>query len=368
MNKEQDNIINSITNPHGILLLSPRLGKTRIGIELIKKFKFKSILWVTPNTKLRDKDIPEEFVKWKAKSFLKKTTIICYPSLINLKGSFDLIIFDELQDITSTNIEPLFNGNVTYSKILGLTGTLPKHKDKLDIYKLLKLKVLVEVGIEEAIDSDLIADYQINCIELHLDNVNKNIEAGNSQKRFYQTEVQKYDYLSKQINTWLYTTNEKTKRFFLLQRMRFINSCKSKNDYAKKLLEKLPGRTLIFTGGIEQAESICENTYHSKTTDEKLNQFIDGKIDKLACVNAGGVGFTYRNVDNILITQVNSNKKGQIVQKIARGLVKQEGYKANIYILYLKNTVDENWLNSSLEDFNTDKVKYLHKNFINELF
>lgn len=63
-NKIQKEIVEQIgVNPHGLLLLSPRIGKTKIGIDVIKKQKPKSILWITPSTKLRDKDIPEEFIQ-----------------------------------------------------------------------------------------------------------------------------------------------------------------------------------------------------------------------------------------------------------------------------------------------------------------
>lgn len=83
------------SNPHGLLLLAPRIGKTKIGIDIIKRDKPKKILWITPSTKLRDKDIPEEFATWKAKTYLKKATIVCWASLSSVKGHYDLIIMDE---------------------------------------------------------------------------------------------------------------------------------------------------------------------------------------------------------------------------------------------------------------------------------
>ena len=47
-----------------------------------------------------------------------------------------------------------------------------------------------------------------------------------------------------------------------------------------------------------------------------------------------------------------------------RSLVLQEGYEANIYILVVKNTVDEDWLKKVLNDFDKDKVEYINsKNY-----
>ena len=92
----QQNILDNIPNPaHGLLQLAPRVGKTKLGIDIIKREKPKKVLWVTPNTKLRDEDIPAEFKQWKATTYLKKTDIICYASLANHKGNYDKIILDD---------------------------------------------------------------------------------------------------------------------------------------------------------------------------------------------------------------------------------------------------------------------------------
>ena len=313
----QAQILDNIPNPaHGLLQLSPRIGKTKLGIEIIKREKPKKVLWITPNTKLRDEDIPAEFKQWKALSYLKKTDIICYASLANHTGNYDKIILDEIQDLTINNCKSLLDGRVKYNTILGMTGTLPKHKDKLDLYNKLELRSLVEMSIDEAVENKLIAPYKIKIIEIDLDARDKYIVGGSKAKPFMQTEKARYEYLTKLINIKLFS-GQPVPKFFYLNRMRFLYNLKSKHEFAKKLISKLEGRTLIFTGSIAQAESLCKNTYHSKTDDILLKKFLEGKIDKLACVNAGGVGYTYRNVDNFVITQINSNGKGDSTQKIA---------------------------------------------------
>ena len=355
----QNEILDSLLYPtHGLLKLAPRVGKTKLGIEILKKEKPKKVLWVTPNTKLRDEDIPAEFKQWKALSLLKKTDIICYASLANHTGNYDKIILDEHQDLSPNNCIPLLNGKIKYKTILGLSGTHPKHKEKQDLYNRLDLKTLSEMTIDEAVGNKLIAPYKIKVIELELNTVDKDVVSGNKISPFMQTERAKYDYLTKAIAIKL-DLNHIVPKFFYLNRMRFLYNLKSKHEFAKKLISKLEGRTLIFTGSIAQAESLCKNTYHSKTDDILLKKFLGGEIDKLACVNAGGIGYTYTNVDNFVITQVNSNSKGDSTQKIARSLVLQEGYVANIYILVVKNTVDEDWLSKVLKDFDTNNVEYI---------
>ena len=353
----QDQIIEQLgIDTHGLLLLAPRVGKTRIAIELIKKEKPKTILWVTPNVRLRDVDIPNEFSIWSAKRYLNKTTIICYGSLADMSGHFDRIILDEYQDITIANSEPFFNGQITYGKIIGLSGTHPSHKEKLDIYKRLHLKVLKEIRIEQAQEAGLISDYKITVKTINLNSTDKNIEAGAVGKKFMTTERANYDYLSKTVSRAMFSNNPAMLQFAILRRLRFIYTLQSKYNAAKEFIKTLKGRTLIFSGGIEVSEFLTPYTYNSKTDDYFLKKFLAGEINVLSCVNSGGVGFTYRNVDNFVIVQVNSNKKGDVTQKIARSLLEQKGYKANIYIFVAKDTVDQDWLEKALVHFSPDKI------------
>ena len=363
-NEIQKQIVDSLPNPaHGILKLAPRVGKTKIGIDIIKKEKPKKVLWVTPNSKLRDVDIPNEFKHWKAVTHLRKTDIICYASLAGHRGVYDKIILDEYQDLTEANSEPLFNGNITFNSIIGLSGTHPKHKEKLEIYKKLNLNILSEISIDEAVDKGLIAPYKIKVIECRLNSKDKDILAGNKDKPFMQTEQARYDYLTKLIRVKQFS-GQNVPKFFYLNRMRFIYNLKSKTEFAKKFISKLKGRTLVFTGSIPQAEYLSKYTYHSKTDDKDYIKFQEGKIDTLACVNSGGVGSTYRNVDNFVIVQVNSDTKGDATQKIARSLVLQDNYVANIYILCVADTVDEDWKDKVISGFNKKNIEHLsYKNY-----
>ena len=42
-----------------------------------------------------------------------------------------------------------------------------------------------------------------------------------------------------------------------------------------------------------------------------------------------------------------------------RSLVLQEGYVATIYLLVVRNTVDEDWLKKVLQDFDIKNVEYI---------
>ena len=125
------------------------------------------------------------------------------------------------------------------------------------------------------------------------------------------------------------------------------------------------GKRLIFTSNIAQAEELSEDVYHSKTTDEGLIKFQNGQILKLALVNKGGTGATYKKVDHLILTQVDSDNNGLTSQKIARTLLKQEDYQAVIWVIVLDDTQDTIWLKSALKNFDKNKIKIIEfKNLI----
>ena len=351
----QKEIIDSLPIPcHGLLNLAPRVGKTKIGIGILRRESPTKVLWVTPSSKLRDVDIPNEFIKWEAEYLLNITTRICYMSLGDHVGDYDTIILDEYQYVTDDNTKNLLNGKIKYKNIIGLSGTHPKHEEKQQILDELNLKILHRIGINEAVKRGLIADYNINIVECELDNSNKYIKAGNKNKSWLQTEKEYYDYMSKNI----------FKPFMITKRLRFIYDSPVEEKVAEVLLSKLGGRRVVFCSTIAQAERLGNGqTYHSKTDNTMLQSFLNEETDELYCVNAGGIGFTFTNVDNFIIVQTTSDKRGDTTQKLARSLLDQaKEYKGNIWFICLVDTKDNDWLNEALRGSDESKIRRIKSN------
>ena len=356
----QDKIIEELPlKPHGLLKYAPRVGKGRIICGTIEKNRPKKVLWVTLSTKLRDEDIPEEIKKWLGRRWLDKIDIVCYPSLNNIEGEYNMIILDEYQDITDKNTQNLLNGKIKYEYILGTTGTHPKHYEKKLILKELKLEEIDAISIDEAVDMGLIAPYKVTTIPVKLDNVNKTVLAGSKDRPFYQTEEANYKYLDRVINKL--DEEGKESLFMRIKRRKFISESESKIAEVQKLLKTLKGRTIVFSINTEVSKRFSKNLYNSKTDDVDLKRFLNREIDTLSLVNKGGIGHTYEGVDNFIIVQVDSDKKGNTTQKIARSLLQQVGYTANIYIFYVQDTVDEVWKNKALVDFDPDRIEEMEK-------
>jgi len=356
-NRIQKEIVDSISKgAQGRLLLAPRVGKTKVMIDIIKRDKPNSILWVTPSVKLAEEDIPKEFETWHAKKYLKKLTTSTWASLNKITGKFDLIVLDEEQFSTENNIENLLNKSLK-GRILSMTGVPTKHKEKIYLYNQLNLKILCELPINEAVDVGLLSNYTIKVIEVPMSQV-KDIKAGTRKKPFLTSEVKQYEWLSKVIQQAIFQHRADLK-FRILKRMRFIKDSTSKLKAAQLLLSKLRGRILIFAGTIEQTENLCEHTYHSKTDDKDYKMFQNGEIERIAMVNSGGIGHTYKAIDHLVIVQVDSDKNGITSQKVARTLLAQKDYKATIWIISLLGTQDEKWVESALNNFDKSKVEYI---------
>jgi len=337
----------------GRLILAPRIGKTKLLIDLIKRDTPNSILWVSPTTRLLTEDLPEEFKKWGAEKYLEKLTVSTWKSLSKIKGNFDLIVLDEEQFITIRNSSTL-RKKTLQGRIISMTGTEAATYQKQKIYEELNLDIIYEVSIDEAVDFGLLSDYQINVIEVEMQE-EKNIHVKTGKWDFWTSEKKSYESIDRK------TEKNKTK-FNILNRMLLIKKSPTKIAVSKYLFNGLSGRSLIFTPNIEQAEKLCLYSYHSKTTEEDLNKFLFGSIDKIAMVNKGGVGYTYKKpIDNLIISQIDADKTGLTSQKISRALLKQDKeHTVQIWIICLLDTQDVVWVDSVLNNFNKDKVKVIN--------
>lgn len=352
----QEDIVSSLPSaPHGLLLLAPRIGKSKIALDIIKKEESKSILWVTPNSNLRDTAIPKEFNTWGMEEYLERTLIVCWKSLEQVSGHFDLVIFDEYQYATPVNTAGLFNMTITFGHIIGLSGTHPQHEEKQEIYDTLNLSVLRDMTIDEAVENDLLADYNVHVVNVPIEKEVKEIVCGKPPNQFKQTEYNNYVYLDNRAEGHMTQRN-------IMARLRAVYKSPSKEKVARWMINQFQGRKLVFCGSIEQADRLSPHSFHSKSKGadkENLQRFIDGEFDTLTCVNSGGIGTTYSNVDHFIIIQSNSDKRGDTTQKLARSLLKQGDYVANIWILCLEQTKDVTWVHSALESFNQDKIRHV---------
>jgi len=360
----QDELVEQIpSGKSGRLLLAPRTGKSRCMVQYIKREKPQSILWVTPSRKLADEDIPSEFDKWKAKRYKSKLSTTTYAGLRNVTGYFDLIILDEDQYLTELNTTNLLNQDLNKPTlrgkvILGMTGTDTKHESKHDLYKSLGIdEVLIRVETEEAVEKGIVSDYEIHIVQIPMNYTERNVEVVTKKGTFTFTELKRYMWLDDQCRKAFRSRKQGWIQGSISKRRRFIINSPSKKNSARFLVNQLKGRKLVFCGSIELAEYLGEVAYHSDTDDTGLKKFLNKEANTLGLVNSGGTGYTYREIDHLVLVQADSDKTGLTSQKIFRTLLSQKNYKGVIWILVLEGTQDEIWVNRTLERFDKSKIQ-----------
>lgn len=354
-----------------LVTMATGAGKSKIGIDLAewiannKTEGTPKILIVVPTEKLRDENWKEEFEKW-GQGFLWDTCIerCCYVSANKISGqTYDLVILDEAHNITASNSEFFYQNDI--KQCLGLTATPPQDEEKKEILYDLNFKITYDLSLDLAVSLGLVSPYQVTVVQVPLNSKDKNVASGSKAKPFMQTEQAKYKYLSDTIQSTMYSASPSIKaglKFKILARMRFIYGLRSKTDAAQYLLDKVipqEQRTLIFAGGIAQADELCEHSFHSKSkkTDTSFDDFKAERLNRLSCVNSLNEGHNIPNLDNGLVVQLNS-KALNLIQRIGRIVRYRDGHRAQIYIICAMGTQDEAWVAKAVAELGEENINH----------
>lgn len=336
-------------------------GKSKIFVdaclEALKSNPECRIALIVPTEKLRDENWRLEFLKWATESVYGRIDRYCYASINKIDKTYDLIGADEIHNITEKN-SSFFERNA-HAHIMGLTATPPEDTIKTEL--LIKYcPVIYEYTLQEAVADLLVVPFNIEIVEVPLDKTDKYIDVKLKDKHFKTTEAAQYAYLDRLLLQARYTQNKKLEEFRILNRMRFLYNLKSKTTIAKKLIEKCEGKkTLIFCGTIAQAEELCPYRYHSESSNQDYERFINGEIEHLSCVRALNEGMNIPELDAAIIVQ-SSSKKREIIQRIGRCVRWRENHTAKIYIVNSQGTQDVVWTTKALEGIDKKKINYIH--------
>jgi hypothetical protein len=335
----------------GILNLCPRFGKIYTSINILKKLdKDIKVLLAYPDLKIK--------AAWEADFETRgyNNPNVTYTTHLSIKKhteeQYDLVILDEIHLLSEAQIEAV--KELKCVSVLGLTGTLSSSTETT-LREELKLCVLAEYTIDQAIKEGVIVDYQITVVNVPLDNTVKVDYKGK-----LKTEKQQFDAYGWVINKMMATG--KDTMFLRLARMRIIQNSLAKLNKTKELLAKhADERILVFCGITKIADKLGIPSYHSKSTEKEIfTDFAEGKGNHLAVVKIGNTGVTYKPLNRVIINYFDSNGEN-LAQKINRCMAMEYNNpdkKAQIYIVCSTEEVELKWLNKALEFFDQDKIKY----------
>ena len=351
----QENIINRIieNNCRGIVLSSVRSGKTRVLLKTIERYfkdKNPKILVLYPNIDIK--------LSWEKEceiiDYFPDITYCTFASIAKIVDEkWDIIIIDEAHLLGKKNQLPIAGKLAENTKnIIFASGTY--NKDTLsDIKFYTKLDLIVNYPTSEAIKDGIVSDFTIYVHKYELNN-SKIIQFG-KVKKWNSTEKKECNRLGNRI----LKLSGQQKMFASLERMRFINSCNSLIEKVNEWISHNKNeRFILFSSDEKTGLKYNLPMFNSKSKDDSvLKDFQSGKINQLCLLKKASAGVSFPNLQNILITAINSNGEN-LEQMIGRSLLDDTDH-SHIHIFVSTEDFQNKWLTKSLELINKNKIKYV---------
>jgi superfamily II DNA or RNA helicase len=340
------------------LALSMRTGKTKIGLDRLNmeyrsNRKLKALV-VAPKLAVFQ-GWKEDAVKFGYPHLLDHITFSTYLSLDKQDQDYDIIILDECHSLLPSHNDYLsgFKG-----KILGLTGTPPRYRNSAK-YKMVDryCPIVYSYITNDAVEDNVLNDYRILVHMISLSEV-KNVPVKKKDGGvFYNSERSIYNYWSKRV---MEAEGAKAKQVSSVMRMKAMMEFPSKIRYARKLMQHIEEKCIVFANTQEQADKLCQHSYHSKnpTSEQNLSLFKAGMIDRLSCVLQLSEGVTVPDLKAAIVLHSYGNER-KFMQRFGRCLGLGPDEMATIHLLCFRGTVDETWVFRALEDLDQSKIKYV---------
>lgn len=335
--------------------VSMGVGKTLIGLKHMASHytDYSKFLVVAPKRSIFQSWI-DDAKKFNMEYLLKSITFTTYISLIKQPTNYDVVYLDECHSLLYTHEPWLSNYQ---GKILGLTGTPPKmsRSEKGEMVGQF-CPVVYKYVVDKAVDDKILNDYKIILHPVNLD-TGRNLKIEKNGKVWFTSEEASYDYWTGRLEN---AKNAKETQIMRIMRMKSLMSFPSKEQHALNLFKSIKDKCILFANTHEQADKLCSYSYHSSNPSSEVNleKFKKGEIKKLSAVLQLNEGVNIPDLKEGIILHAYGNER-KSSQRIGRMLRLNPNEEAVIHILYYKHTVDEQWVRSAIEDFDSDRIIWL---------
>jgi superfamily II DNA or RNA helicase len=358
--KVQEEALDAITKVRrGTVAMSVGTGKTLVGLKhMALHFTEESQFLVVAPKKSIFQSWMDDAKKFDLEYLLSHITFTTYLSLPKQDLTYDVVYLDEAHSLLESHAPWL---SFYKGILIGLTGTPPKftHTKRGRIFNQY-IPVVYTYLTDEAVEDNILNDYKIIVHMMPL-STHRNLWAGKEPKKWLTSEQDNYNYWTKRVSS---AQTMKEKQIVSIQRMKALMGFPTKEQYAKRLLNTMNDKTIVFANTQEQAEKFGVLTYHSNNPDseENLEKFKKGEVLDLACVLQlnEGINIPYLRSGIILHAYGNERKSSQRIGRLLRLNPKD---KSTIHILCYKDSVDETWVRNALEDYDKSKIEWTTEYF-----
>jgi superfamily II DNA or RNA helicase len=330
----------ALEKKNGLLHLCSRFGKINTCFKFLQPTD--KVLVIYPKAPIKQSWL-EDSVKWKFDiSNFKFTTT---SSLHKVQHDrFDWVIWDEPQEVLSDKVLKAMKVLSINNNIIGLSGSL-SGDTQFTIKHKVGLSVIANYPTSLAIKEGVITDYEIFIKYTTLE----------------PEAIKKYNWLTREINSAVARRDNKKIKFLALTRMRLLYNSSNKLDLAKRAITRFKDeRFILFSHLTKFVDDLGIPVYHSKNKDEDvLQKFKDGEINHLATLDMISAGISFKKLNMAIIATFTSNSEElyQRINRITATEMDNPNKKATVYILCLKDTQEEKWLDKALLMFDPNKIK-----------
>ncbi len=338
-------------------------GKTLAAILLIEKLGGDWNIVVAETAHINTWQ--KEFVKHDKEYLLKNVKIFCYQSLHKYKDGTNYI-FDEAHHLFSVKRLAIAR-NIKYENVVLLSATVTTYQKTQLKYSIGEFDI-VKITLSDAIKSKVLSEPMVYFIGFNLDdNVRIHKYSFTKDKSITVTEQEWYNRQSAYIDTLKqrfetsYSQSDKLRWLTAAnKRKKFLADVKTK--YARIILRELQNRRLLcFTNSIPQSELLGAGfTIHShnstKVNNQRFEDFNNLITNKLFAVGKLKEGVNLTQLDCVVVIQLDNSVR-YYTQILGRSMRSDTPI---LYVLYIKNSRDEEYTKTVLEDFNMDYVKFIN--------
>lgn len=344
----------------GTIEAATAFGKSRCGVLAISHYAKKAdynfrALIVTPTSAIQE-EWKKEFKKWgESRVLVECVEVYCINTAREFEQQgYDIGVFDEMHNYINGEINQRVFKNNKFDKILGLSASI----DNKLLYLLNDIApICYALSVYDALELKLISEFTI---------YNMPIELTDFERLEYDKLTSSINYTREQYGThsWGNIGKRKTlvyaanaKRNVILGISQYFKDkygivFSQTKDYADSVNELLEGSCVPHHSGLGK-----------KTRLSNLRRFADGrtKVKRISSAKTLDEGVTLPRLEFAVIA-AGSSKPKQMIQRVGRTLrMDVEGKHAIVIRLYARNTVEENWLNSSQAGFKVVNINNLNE-------
>ena len=349
-----------------------KIGTFNVSTGVGKTFMFLHCLHTMPKTKLvhlflaevtdRKKDLDTDIEKFD-KMFNVNTLndynllFLTYQSAYKMiDKQFGLVCADEIHFSLTPEYSKFYFNN-KYEAIVGLSATIDNSKLEL-LNKI--APICLTYTLTEAKNDGIGRNLRVYIISQELDAINKNIESGSKEKRFFQSEKKVYDYWDNQHKRSWFIEDKDTKEFKIritaTKRSNLLFNLPSKVEIVKKLLTEIVGKTIVFGNSLDSLLKITDNVVSSRNNEDEntiiRSNFDNGLIETIGSFKKLRQGANLDKLDNCIVMSYYSTE-GHQIQQWGR-LRPNQNKIGNVFILLTRSTQEEVWfqkMTKDLQDF-----------------